>query len=77
VIDEECGYILDLGVDFRPGVRIDSLKALLGEGYDAVFVGSGAPRGRDLDIPGRREAAAHIHIGTSSSRCPTRIMRQA
>jgi len=63
VIDEECGYILDLGVDFRPGVRIDSLKALLGEGYDAVFVGSGAPRGRDLDIPGRREAAAHIHIG--------------
>jgi NADPH-dependent glutamate synthase beta subunit-like oxidoreductase len=63
VIDEECGYILDLGVDFRPGVRIDSLKALLGEGYDAVFIGSGAPRGRDLDIPGRKEAAAHIYIG--------------
>ena len=63
VIDEEVGYILDLGVDFRPGMRIDSLKKLLGEGYDAVFIGSGAPRGRDLDIPGRREAAAHIHIG--------------
>jgi deoxyuridine 5'-triphosphate nucleotidohydrolase len=41
----------------------DSLRALLGEGWDAVFVGSGAPRGRDLDVPGRAEAAAHIHIG--------------
>jgi formate dehydrogenase beta subunit len=63
VIDEEVGYVLGLGVDFKGGHRIDSLKALLGEGYDAVFIGSGAPRGRDLDIPGRREAAAHIHIG--------------
>jgi len=63
VIDEETGYILDLGVQFRSGQRIDSMKALLGEGYDAVFVGCGAPRGRDLDLPGRREAAANIHIG--------------
>src|SRR5579885_1695331 len=63
VIDEECGYILDLGVEFRPGKRIDSMKALLAEGWDAIFVGSGAPRGRDLDIPGRQEAAKNIHIG--------------
>jgi len=63
VIDEECGYILDLGIELRGGKRIDSLKALLTEGWDAVFVGSGAPRGRDLDIPGRQEAAANIHIG--------------
>ena len=63
VIDEEVGYILDLGVEFKGGVRIDSMKRLLAEGYDAVFVGCGAPRGRDLDIPGRREAAARIHIG--------------
>jgi NADPH-dependent glutamate synthase beta subunit-like oxidoreductase/ferredoxin len=63
VIDEECGYILDLGVEFVGGKRIDSLKALLAEGYDAIFVGSGAPRGRDLDIPGRKEAAKNIHIG--------------
>jgi len=63
VIDEETGYILGLGVTFRGGTRIDSLKALLAQGYDAVFVGSGAPRGRDLDIPGRKEAAANIHIG--------------
>jgi NADPH-dependent glutamate synthase beta subunit-like oxidoreductase len=63
IIDEECGYILDLGVEFRGGRRIDSLKSLLEEGWDAVFVGSGAPRGRDLDIPGRKEAAANIHIG--------------
>jgi formate dehydrogenase beta subunit len=63
VIDEEVGYILGLGVDFRGGTRIDSMKALLTQGYDAVFVGSGAPRGRDLEIPGRSEAAANIHIG--------------
>ena len=63
VIDEEVGYILDMGIEFRGGTRIDSLAGLLGEGYDAVMVGSGAPRGRDLDIPGRKEAAKNIHIG--------------
>ena len=63
VIDEETGYVFDLGVEFRGGVRIDSMKSLLAQGYDAVFVGSGAPRGRDLEIPGRQEAAAHIHVG--------------
>ncbi len=63
VIDEECGYILGLGVEFRGGTRIDSMKALLAEGWDAIFAGSGAPRGRDLDIPGRQEAAKNIHIG--------------
>jgi len=63
VIDEETGYVLGLGVDFRAGKRIESMRSLLEEGYDAVFVGSGAPRGRDLSIPGRAEAAKHIHIG--------------
>ena len=63
VIDEEVGYITALGVETRYGSYIDSLKALLGQGFDAIFVGSGAPRGRDLDLPGRQEAAANIHIG--------------
>ena len=63
VIDEETGYILGLGVEFRGGVRIDSMRALLAENYDAIFIGCGAPRGRDLDIPGRREAADKIHVG--------------
>jgi NADPH-dependent glutamate synthase beta subunit-like oxidoreductase/ferredoxin len=64
VVDEEMGYILDLPhVQFVAGRRIDSMKALLAEDYDAVFVGCGAPRGRDLDIPGRKEAADAIHIG--------------
>ncbi|MSQ55362.1 MAG: 4Fe-4S dicluster domain-containing protein [Betaproteobacteria bacterium] len=63
VIDEEVGYILALGVEFKGGVEIKSMKKLLAEEYDAVFVGSGAPRGRDLEIPGRKEAAKHIHIG--------------
>jgi formate dehydrogenase (NADP+) beta subunit len=63
VIDEETGYILDTGVEFVAGRRIDSMKALLAEGYDAIFIGSGAPRGRDLEVPGRREAAANVHVG--------------
>jgi formate dehydrogenase (NADP+) beta subunit len=63
VIDEETGYILDLGVTFKSGQRIDSMNSLLAENYDAVFVGCGAPRGRDLDLPGRKEAAANIHVG--------------
>ncbi|HVY16573.1 MAG TPA: FAD-dependent oxidoreductase [Rhodopila sp.] len=63
VIDEEVGYVADLGPELRLGQEVGSLKALLDEGYDAVFVGSGAPRGRDLPIPGRQEAAANIHIG--------------
>ena len=63
VIDEETGYILNLGVDFRGGQYIHSLKAVLDEGYDAVFVGCGAPRGQDLDVPGRKAAAKHIHLG--------------
>ena len=63
VIDEETGYIFDLGVQFKSGQRIESMKDLLTQGYDAVFVGCGAPRGRDLDAPGRKEAKANIHIG--------------
>src|SRR4029078_13330780 len=63
VIDEECGYVLNLGVEFRGGPRVNSMKQLLAEPWDAIFVGSGAPRGRDLDIPGRKEADANIHIG--------------
>ena len=63
VIDEETGYILDLGVQFNGGHRIDSMKGLLDGGYDAIFVGCGAPRGRDLDLPGRWDAKGNIHIG--------------
>ena len=63
VIDEEVGYITGLGLDMRLGQDIGSLAAVLAEGFDAVFVGTGAPRGRDLDLPGRKEAAANIHIG--------------
>ena len=62
VIDEEVGYILNLGVAFRQR-KITSMKEVMAEGYDAIFVGSGAPRGRDLDIPGRKEGAKNIHIG--------------
>jgi formate dehydrogenase (NADP+) beta subunit len=63
VIDEEVGYITALGVETRLGQHIESLKGVLDEGYDAVFIGTGAPRGRDLDIPGREETRANVHIG--------------
>ncbi|WP_394694766.1 FAD-dependent oxidoreductase [Hyphobacterium sp.] len=63
VLDDEIGYILDMGVKLKTGHRIESMKALLDEDYDAVFVGSGAPKGKDLDIPGREDAADNIHIG--------------
>ncbi len=63
VIDEETNYVLDLGVEFRGGTAVTSMKDILAQDYDAIFVGTGAPRGRDLDLPGRKEAAANIHIG--------------
>ena len=63
VIDEEVGFIERLGITTKYGTRIDSLKGVMAEGYDAIFVGTGAPRGRDLDVPGRQEGAANIHIG--------------
>ncbi len=67
VLSDEVGMILDMGVDIRYNSPIGSLRSLLGgdreSGFDAVFVGTGAPRGKDLDLPGRTEAAARIHIG--------------
>jgi formate dehydrogenase beta subunit len=67
VLAEEIGYIIGLGVDLRLGTPVTSMKHLLASGeFDAVFVGSGAPKGKDLELPGRRDsedAKAHIHIG--------------
>jgi NADPH-dependent glutamate synthase beta subunit-like oxidoreductase len=63
ILDSEIDVILDMGVELKLGHRIDSMAALLGEDWDAVFVGSGAPRGKDLQLPGREEASANIHIG--------------
>ncbi len=62
VLDEEIGYIVDMGAKVRFGHRIDSMQSLLDEGYDAVFVGSGAPKGKNLEIPGRYDSD-RIHIG--------------
>jgi formate dehydrogenase beta subunit len=57
VLDDEIGYIVDMGVDVRYNTPIDSLKTLLDNGgYDAVFVGSGAPKGKELEIPGRHDS---------------------
>jgi len=62
VLDEEMGYIIDMGVDLRLNSPIESMRDFLKEDYDAVFVGSGAPKGKDLNIPGRDESG-RIHIG--------------
>jgi formate dehydrogenase beta subunit len=62
VLNEEIDYILDIGIDLRLNTPINSMKALLNDGFDAVFVGSGAPKGKNLSIPGREEAS-NIHIG--------------
>ncbi|MFY9233591.1 MAG: FAD-dependent oxidoreductase [Fimbriimonadaceae bacterium] len=63
VLNEEIGYITDMGVEMRYNTRIESLKAILdSKEFDAVFVGSGAPKGKELNIPGRHETD-QIFIG--------------
>lgn len=64
VLDEEVGYVLNLGIHAQFLKYVDSLKKVVDDGYDAIFVGTGAPRGRDLGkLPGRKEGADNIHIG--------------
>jgi NADPH-dependent glutamate synthase beta subunit-like oxidoreductase len=63
VLDEEVDLILDMGVVTHFGHEITSRKAMLDMNFDAYFVGTGAPRGRDLDLPGRKEVDAHVSIG--------------
>jgi NADPH-dependent glutamate synthase beta subunit-like oxidoreductase/ferredoxin len=63
VLDEEVNRIVGFGVETRFGYEVKSLKSVLDEGFDAVFVGTGAPKGKDLSIPGRKEASANVHIG--------------
>jgi len=63
VLDEEVALVLDMGVERLFEQRVESLQEVLQRSYDAVFIGTGAPRGKDLDIPGRREASANVHLG--------------
>jgi len=63
VLDEEVDLILDMGVNKIFSRRVDSLNEVLAQDYDAIFVGTGAPKGKDLDLPGRQEADANVHLG--------------
>src|SRR5580704_124539 len=63
VLNEEMAMITDMGVDLRLNTPVHSMRELLGQGFDAVFVGSGAPKGKELTLPGREAGAANIHIG--------------
>ena len=62
VLDEEIDYILSMGADIRYNSPVESMEGLLRQGYDAVFVGSGAPKGKNLEIPGRYDSD-QIFIG--------------
>lgn len=63
VLDEELEYILDMGVKLKLDSPVESMKTFLSQNWDAVFVGTGAPKGKDLNLPGRQEGALNIHIG--------------
>jgi NADPH-dependent glutamate synthase beta subunit-like oxidoreductase/ferredoxin len=63
VLDEEVNYILDMGINATFDIEVDSLREVLDKGYDAVFVGTGAPRGKGLNLPGLEDAAGHVHLG--------------
>jgi NADPH-dependent glutamate synthase beta subunit-like oxidoreductase len=64
VLDEEVDYILRLGIHTHFKNYVSSLKEVIDQDYEAIFVGTGAPRARDLpDLPGRQEGAANIHLG--------------
>ena len=63
VLNEEVERILDFGIETRFNQEVTSLKEVLNEDFDAVFVGTGAPRGRDLNIPGREDVGENFHIG--------------
>jgi NADPH-dependent glutamate synthase beta subunit-like oxidoreductase len=63
VLNEEIRYIVDMGADLRLNSPVDSMTELLRSGgFDAIFVGSGAPRGKELNLPGRHDTD-RIHIG--------------
>ncbi len=63
VLDQEVNQILDMGVSAHFNTYVDSMKSIIDKGYDAIFVGTGAPRPKDLKLPGREEAEANIHLG--------------
>lgn len=63
VLDQEVNYILNMDIVTHFNTYVTSLKEVLEQSYDAVFIGTGAPKGKDLVLPGREEGAANIHIG--------------
>jgi NADPH-dependent glutamate synthase beta subunit-like oxidoreductase len=63
VLDEEVDYVLNMGIQSHFDTYVESLKSIIDKSYDAIFVGTGAPRGSDLDLPGRQECEKQIHVG--------------
>ena len=63
VLDEEVNYILEMGVNATFDIEVTSLREILDRDYDAVFVGTGAPRGKGLNLPGLEDASKHVYLG--------------
>ena len=63
VLNEEVDQVLNLGIKTEFNSEIKSMKDFLEKDFDAVFVGTGAPKGRDINIEGREDAHKNIHIG--------------
>ena len=63
VLDEEVGFVISMGIHTHFNQYVSSMREILTKDYDAVFVGTGAPKGRDLELPGRKEAGNRVHIG--------------
>ncbi len=63
VLDAETQVIIDMGATIHYNSPIDSMRDLLARDFDAVFVGVGAPKGKELELPGRHDASEHIFIG--------------
>ena len=63
VLDEEIQYIVDMGADLKFNHRIESFRDFHKQNeYDAIFIGTGAPKGKELDLPGRFDTDS-VHIG--------------
>jgi NADPH-dependent glutamate synthase beta subunit-like oxidoreductase len=63
VLDEEVNYILDMGIHTHFNTYVESMAEIIKKNYDAIFVGTGAPKGRQLNLPGYEEVKDHVHIG--------------
>ena len=59
VLQKEINNILSLGINVQANTRIDNLDNLFAQGYNAIFIGVGAPTAKELGIPGEDLAGVY------------------